>query len=180
MRLSRLVVGVFALLPMASAASERSPEQFAWEVGLSPVYSYLVVDDQGRPKGGGGVAHLLYQVSDAVGLRAGASWSSHSVDGANQRPSGILHVFSLNGGLTYSLDLLRVVPRIELAAGLLHRRLPGGASATDVGIVAGLGLDYALKPRLSVGGAIHYHGFITNPTNLPVYVAIGPRVALRW
>jgi hypothetical protein len=168
---------LLALAPSVSWAT-KLPEHRPWELTLSPVYAYLVVDGSSETRAGGAAAQLTYMLSESVGLRAGASWTLHDLEATQQREGGVLRVWSANVGLSYALDLLRARPAIELGAGILHSDGPNG-NGTDLGVMIGLALDYALYDWLTVGAALHYHGFLTDVTSLPVYVTLGPRVGVR-
>lgn len=150
-----------------------------WVVGLSPAYAFIVLSDQAEPKGGGAGAFVQYGLSDAFGLRFSALWTGHSVEGGEESAGGLYQVANLAAGLQYSFDLLSVTPSIEVGAGVLYLRYRG-ESATNLGLQIGLSVDYWLLDWLAVGASFHYHSFISNPADYPVYFDAGPRVAIRW
>jgi hypothetical protein len=95
------------------------------------------------------------------------------------REGGLFQVVSLTAGGSYSFDLLRVCPSLEAGIGVLYQRF-AGESATNLGVLFGLGLDYWLRDWISIGVAFHYHAFVTNLAQYPVYFDAGPRVSVRW
>jgi hypothetical protein len=156
-----------------------------WTLGFSPTYAFVVLEDATEPEGGGGLLFLTYGITDAVALRGSAGWSGHDVgetldSQGNTQVGGLFHVLHFSAGLSYEFDILTPLsPTIEAAVELLHRRF-AQAEATDFGVQLGICLDYWIRPWLALGAAFHYHAFVTNLADFPVYFSIGPRVAIRW
>lgn len=170
-----MLVGVLVSTTPAAAA----PGQ--WTLGFSPTYAFVMMEDQSEPDGGGAAIFLAYSLTESVALRLSGLWTGHGVEAVedDKQPSGLLHVISLTAGLSYALDLLAVTPALEAGIGVLHQRL-GDASSTELGLQLGLSVDYWLLSWLSVGAAFHYHAFLTNLAEYPVYFDTGPRISVRW
>jgi len=167
-------LGLVALPGRASAVNRGE-----WVVGLSPAYAFIVLSDQAEPKGGGTGIFVHYGLSDALALRFSGLWTGHNVEGTEESAAGLYQVANLAAGLQYSFDLLSVTPSIEVGAGVLYLRYRG-ESATNLGLQIGMSVDYWLLDWLGVGASFHYHSFISNPADYPVYFDAGPRVAIRW
>ncbi len=156
-----------------------------WTLGFSPTYAFVVLEDTTEPDGGGGLLYLTHGITDAVALRGSAGWSGHDVgetldSEGNTQAGGLFQVFHLSAGVSYEFDLLAPLsPYIEASVELLHRRAPQAAE-TDFGVQLGICLDYWIRPWLALGAAFHYHAFLTNLAEFPVYFSAGPRVAIRW
>lgn len=168
-----------AAAPASSAPPELLARPGSWSVGVSAVYAYLVLDDQLEPEGGGAELFASYQLSPTFSIRLAGLWSAHTVEQTDERAGGTIQVISAGASLAYAVDLLRWRPQIEVGIEILHRRLIK-STPTDAGIKVGLAIDYPIYRWLLVGGAAYYHGFITSPAEIPVYVALGPRISLAW
>ena len=152
-----------------------------WEIGLSAVYGQLIAASLGDPAGAGAGLSCALVLSEAFDLRAGVSWTHHSIEGNEQIPSYSFDIQAAHLGLGLRLDAIPMAPRLEAALGLLRSQGTGGPAALDLGIRLGLLLGGAVgPPGLWIGFGIYYHGFLTDITRLPVYLEIGPRVAWRW
>jgi hypothetical protein len=149
-------------------------------LSLAPRYAYLVTGGADDPDGGGAAVALRFGISDSAALHAAALWTSHAIDATEQRPQGAtLRVLSLIAGASYAIDAIPLAPRLEAGLGVLHQQLDDQAS-TDLALRIGLLLDYWLLDWLAVGASVYYHALLTDPTDLPVYVDLGPHLALRW
>ena len=82
-----------------------------------------------RPAGYGGAVDVHYGLDDTWGISAGSSAAHHPPDGEH----GAFDVAVLTAGVTYTVDVLVVVPTIRLdAAAYLARRLGiTGSQALD-------------------------------------------------
>ena len=168
------LVAIF-LVPRAGLASEEGE----WTVGLMPSYAFVVLDNQLEPEGGGGGVFVQYGMTDAISLQVAGSWTGHAIEATDDDPGGLYSVVSVTLGISYSLDMGRLRPAIDMGAGVLHQRY-GDASVTSMEILVGVVADYRLLPWLSVGVAFHYHAFLANPAQYPVYFDAGPRACLHF
>lgn len=164
-----------ALAPRPAAAAREGQ----WAVGLTPSYAFLVLNAQLEPDGGGAGLYLQYGVTDAISLLASGLWTGHTLEASEEDPGGLYQVLSVSFGISYTLDMGRIRPALDLAAGVLHLRY-GDQSTTSMSILAGLSADYMMRPWLSVGLAFHYHAYLANPAELPVYFDAGPRVTVHF
>ena len=163
------------------------------KVSLSLLPAAAVIKTNGAwPWGGGGGLDLRVGVSEALALRLTGSTTAHAVSaitdpatGALKDPGGTLLAFHAGVGVTYTVDILRLVPTIEASLGLLGTSIkaPGGATWTSTyafGIQLGLGLDYLVTPRWSVGAVLRYHAYLTRITDVPAYLYFGPRITVHF
>ncbi len=178
-RSAGLVLSLLLLLaPLGHGAAHASAAPALWELSLDGNYAYLVSESLGDPSGGGVALSLSASFSDSVSLRIRTAFTIHSVVGAEKSESGSLLMATTFLSICYALDTFPITPRIEAGTGLLYR--DGVENGVDWGLKLALSLDYALTRRLILGVAMRYYSFITDPGRLPVYVEMGPRVALRW
>jgi hypothetical protein len=91
----------------------------------------------GRIEGQFGLSDVL-----ALHLALGASW--HSRTGGTARATG------LAAGVTYALDVLRVVPFFEGGLAIVDQRGGDRAARLDAGAEVGLGGEYLLDRRWAV------------------------------
>ena len=155
-------------------AVERTP-RFAVGVTL-PVYAYVVLNGAGEPKGLGAGAEVRLRLSDTYSLHGSFLWTGHALE--DEEPSR-LRILSAMLGLGYRLDLAVLAPIVEFAAGLLHRSL-GDSRESDLGFRAGVSSTYWWTSWLGVGASLYYYGFASDPTDIPVYVTLGPHILGGW
>jgi hypothetical protein len=150
-----------------------------WVVGLAPSYAYIVLHGTGEPDGGGSGLFVHYGLSDAVAIQLSGLWTVHDIEGTEENEGGLYHVVNVAAGVRYAFDVLKVNPALEVAAGILYLRFHGD-SAVNLGLLMGICVDWWALDWLAVGAAFHYHAFLSNPNEYPVYFDAGPRVAFRW
>lgn len=146
---------------------------------VAPLYSYVVLDEQEEPSGGGCALTLAYQLTEAIAVQLGGLWSAHELAATEQRPGGALHLIGIAAAGRYALDALPFAPALEAGVELLHRRL-AGAAATDFAVLVGLSARHWVRPWLALGVQLYYHAFLTDLTKFPIFVNIGPTVAIRF
>ena len=91
--------------------------------------------------------------------------------------------YHAGAGITYAVDILRLVPYFDVSVGLLGLVQPtdkGPKPTFDFGVEIGLGVDYLINRRVAVGFVVRYHAYLTSITQIPVYMYAGPRVAIHW
>ena len=132
-----------------------------------------VVHVDGRsPWGEAAALDLEYGVADAWALRLSAEGSMHSVDKVVKPalPGGTVTTEALLAGLCYTIDVLRLVPYVDLEVGVA--RFGGAVQAPQTMFVSelGLGSDYYLNPRWRVGVSFQYlyrpQDLLSNPQGL--------------
>jgi hypothetical protein len=149
-------LGTAWLLGVLSAGPARADEE-DWSLSARAGVGGVTIDGR-TPLGPAVGADLLYGLTDAWSLRGSANVGVTAVsdDPKNDRPGGIVSSYALFAGLTYTVDVLRVVPYFE--AGLGAMRISGAVNETRnaIGAQAGLGAEYFLNPLISVGGIASY------------------------
>lgn len=157
------------------------------QIGIAPAYAISYVDPR-SPSGGGGDARLQYSITDAVGIQAVGGMTAHPLepDEEMKLKGGLMLTWYANLGVVYSLDVVRIVPFFELSLGALGviLREEGStkppAQSITVGAMLGLGADYLVTRRFSVGVALRYHASLSELDKIPLYLTVGPRVQLRF
>jgi hypothetical protein len=176
---------LLAGLPRAARADFKE-----WSVTLTPAYAIVYVDERAGSGGGGGV-DVGFGVSESLTLHASGFLSWHDLDATRTARAGTASAFAAMVGLTYSLDVIRLVPSFELALGAIGVRGDAAfgsgraaeavvASSTAFAVGLGFGIDYLVTRHVAVGAAVRYHALVTDLTRIPVYLYVGPRVTFRF
>jgi opacity protein-like surface antigen len=109
------------------------------------------------PWGLAGALDVEYGLDDAWSARASVGSLMHPVKGVPKvSPDGTLTLMSAVVGLTYTFDVLRLVPYASGGIGMV--RFSGGnepAHAT-LAMDLGVGADYLLTPRWACGASAQY------------------------
>ncbi|HVU49851.1 MAG TPA: hypothetical protein VHL80_04145 [Polyangia bacterium] len=109
-----------------------------------------------QPWGLAGALDLEYGLLEAFAARASVGVTSRPVSAVKGgHPAGTLQARTALVGATYTFDVVRLVPYMELGFGLLSWSGPG-APKTAFGTELGLGADYLLSPRWAAGGSAQY------------------------
>jgi hypothetical protein len=180
-----LQLAILSLLAAAPAAAEEPapprprPRPGDLVLGVAPSYAYVVLENKAEPNGGGVNLFLHYHLSSGVALRAAAGWSGHAIESTGNDPGGTYQVVNAALGLRYAFDLIPLNPAVEGGVGILQHRYQD-STALSVAVQFGVAVDTYVLPWLSVGAAFHYHAFLSNPSQYPVYFDLGPRVGVRW
>ena len=176
-------------LGMTLTVATPTPATAAEGEGLAAVgAAFATARADGRWAPGAGVAVAgQYGLDDAWSLRAGVSGSWHPVSADALRPGGHVRALGCSAGVTYTLDVLRVVPFVT--AGVAVQDLHGALrdARTDLGVELGGGADYLLDRRWSLGLELAYRilpvavaGDHDAFGGTPQALAAGLRVARRW
>ncbi|HEY3358374.1 MAG TPA: hypothetical protein VGQ83_34315 [Polyangia bacterium] len=177
-----IIVGLLCGAPGRAAAAEGE-----LVLSLTPVYS-IIKWDQRQPSGGGGVFDATYGLTEALSLRGTIFYTAQAADAdpAKGLPSGIMSVGGSLIGLSFAFDVLRVIPYIDIGIGALlttgagQKDSSGRGTFMDFGVEVGIGADYLVSRTFSLGLVARYYAFLTNLSNIPVYLWAGPRIAWRW
>jgi hypothetical protein len=155
-------------LGRAAAAAGENEWQAALRLGAGTVN----VDGR-KPWGIAGGLDVDYGITDAWGVRASVDASSHSVskvDDMDMRPAGSVSTRAALIGLTYTFDVLRLVPHANLQAGLIQL---AGAVMTPQSLFAmrlGIGADYFVTRHFTAGLSCQYlfepADLLSDPLNL--------------
>lgn len=191
-----IVIALLAsmLLAPGSAAAERRRVR----LGVQPIYALAFVDRR-DPSGGGVGADLAFGVTDALSVRVSGLVSFHPTGGLATQTGdtsgerigqgGTLSAFGAFAGLSYALDVLRIVPCFDLGIGIIGLRgdvrFGDGPAAQQLlptvnalAIELGFGADYLISRRWSVGFVVRYHALLTELERAPSFLYVGPRVSL--
>ncbi|MBK8480546.1 MAG: hypothetical protein IPL40_05165 [Proteobacteria bacterium] len=152
-----------------------------WQLTVAPVYAHLASAGAVEAPGGGARVEVRRAITAELGAQLGGFLSVQrrvGTDPASGRRWGELWGVGLDA--VYLVDLARWVPRVEAGLGLLWRGAGMGEPLLTPLLHLGLGLDHAPRTWLAVGLALHYYAPLEQPLELPTYLQIGPRLALRW
>ncbi len=166
-----------------STASAAEPARSPWILGLSPIYSFIVLDQNVEPDGGGGALIFQYRFDQTFGLQLSGMWSGHTIASTEETPGGFLQMITASAALRYAIDVIPYSPAIEAGVELLHQRYAddqASSQSNEFGVQVGLAFDYWIIPRLAMGGAFHYHALLTDVADFPVYFDLGLRLLTRW
>lgn len=171
-----LAIGLLAIVaPFAHAERRRV------RIGVQPIY-VLAIADHHAPSGGGLGADVAYNLTDGLALRATGFVGWHAEDGP---PSGTLSSFGAFAGLTYALDVVRIVPSFDLGIGAIGLRgtdhftaAPLQPNLTAFAVELGFGFDWLVTHRWSLGAVVRYHAMLSTLDRAPSFLYAGPRVSL--
>jgi hypothetical protein len=161
-----------------------------WTVSVAPSYAVAYVDAR-TAHGGGLWLDVDFGLSDALSLHATGFLNWHEGDATKTLEAGTLSAFGALIGITYTLDVIRLVPSFDISVGALGIRGDAafGSQAeaarvlppvTAFGASAGFALDYLWTRHVALGVAVHYQFFLTDPDRVPMYLLVGPRVQFRF
>ncbi len=170
-----------ALAAVLLGAPARADEK-EWVLSLDPAASLIHVGDASGWGGGGGL-DLTYGVTDALALRVTGAATGHVLGPTMTEPGDTLLAYYAGAGLSYAIDVIRLVPYVDVSLGLLgHAREINGAWQTtnNVGLEIGLGADYAINRRVSVGVVVRYFAVLQQVSSIPIYLYFGPRLAFHF
>jgi hypothetical protein len=103
-----------------------------------------------------GAVDLEYGFFEAFAARASVGVTSYPVSAVkNVSPAGTLQARTALVGATYTFDVVRLLPYMELGLGLLQWSGPR-APKTSFGTELGLGADYLITPRWAAGASAQY------------------------
>jgi hypothetical protein len=159
-------------------------------LSLTPMYA-VAYEDTRTANGGGFALDLGVGLSDALSLHARSALSWMDAPATKMLPKGALSTYAATVGLTYTLDVIRLVPAFDLSIGAVGLRgdltfgstsraaavaKPVDAFAVSLGFI----LDYLLTRHVSVGVEVRYHLLTNALDRVPMYLYAGPRVMVRW
>jgi len=181
----RLLVGILLLVARGAHADWKE-----LSVTVTPAYAVAYIDDR-TANGGGFAVDLGLGLSDTLSLHATSALTWHDAPATKMLPAGALSAFTAMLGLTYTLDVIRLVPAFDLSLGAVGIRgdTQFGATAraaavskpVDAFAVAlGFMLDYLLTRHVAVGVEVRYHALLTDLSRVPMYLYVGPRASFRW
>ena len=151
-------------------------------LSASPDFAFIHLDGH-TAWGGGGAVDVSYGLTDALAVRATGAFTAHGIGRTDVAPAGSVLAYHAGVGVTYAIDIVRVVPSLDFSLGLLGVRRPtsyGDQYTNQFGVEIGLGVDYLLSRRIAIGVVARYHAFLTAITELPAYFYAGPRVSFHF
>ena len=155
-----LGIGVAAIgLAVAAQPAGAAAGEDEWQ--LSARFGVGALDVDGRaPLGVLLGADLEYGLTDAWAARLAIAGGLHGVDAdaspGKQLPGGTVRTTSALVGVTYTFDVLRLVPYVQTGIGVINI---GGAvtrPSTTLDAELGLGADYLMTRRWALGGVLQY------------------------
>jgi hypothetical protein len=157
---------------MSLARAVAAAGENEWQVALRAGAGTVNIDGR-KPWGIAAGLDVEYGITDAWAVRASADASWHSVskvDEMDMRPAGSVSTRAALIGLTYTFDVLRLVPYANLQAGLIQL---AGAVMTPQSLFAmrlGIGADYFVTRHVTAGLAFQYlfepADLLSDPLNL--------------
>jgi hypothetical protein len=144
-----VTLAILCALPCPVHAAGSGEKQVSASLGFAVAGG----DDTARPGMQAGVEAMI-GVTDAWAGRAAVSgsWQPDSASGSPR------HVTALSLGATYSLDVVRWVPFVDLGFSLADLR-GGGASSQRLGPQVGMGVEYLLSRRWTLAALAHFDFF---------------------
>jgi opacity protein-like surface antigen len=177
-----LVLVAAPLACLLAAPIDARADEKEWILAIEPAAALIHVGDASG-WGGGGALDLSYGVTDAIAVRLTGATTGHVLSATKDDPGGPLVAYHVGAGLTYTIDIFRVVPYVDFDIGLLGTaRSVGGKwqTSNNFGMQIGLGADYLVNRRVAIGLVVRYNAFLTDLSNIPVYLYFGPRVAIHF
>ena len=144
-------------LGSGGARADEDDWQVAGRAGLAGV-----VADGRSPLGLGVGGDLQYGLDDAWSLHLSLSGAGQRVDAdtSHMLPGGTVWSYAAFAGLGYTMDVLRLLPTFEAGLGVLGMGGAVTSSRLAVGVQVGMGADYLLTPRFSLGLELRNHNEI--------------------
>ena len=168
------------------SGAARAAGESEWELAARLGAQTVSVDGR-KPWGPTLGLDVAYGLSDAWALRATLDASSHSVSPVNpqdSRPVGNVNRQAALVGITYTIDVLRLVPYVDLDIGVVHI---GGAVLQPQTLLAmqlGIGATWFVNRRWTAGLGFRYlfepEDLLSDPLNLgtnPFAFSITARVS---
>jgi hypothetical protein len=151
-----LAAAATALMASGSTAPAHADED-DWQVAARAGISSISIEGR-DPLGPRLALDGQYGLTDAWALRLTASGSRHSVseDAGRGLPGGAVLGYSAFAGVSYTMDILRLLPSFEMGLGILGVTGAVKTPRRSVGMQAALAADYLMGPRWSVGGVAEY------------------------
>jgi opacity protein-like surface antigen len=167
---------VVAASALGGGAAERAARADAddWQLSARAGLASVVMDGR-DPLGVGLGGELQYGFDDAWALRLSLGGAAQRVssDMSKQLPGGTIWSYSAFAGVGYTMDVLRLLPTFAAGIGVLGARGAVKTDHTNIGIQVGLGADYLLTPRFSLGATAEY---VFAPFDLFSHVLTGDQV----
>lgn len=125
------------------------------QIALTAGYARVTTDGR-RPAGLAAGLEGQYGLSDTWSARLGLALSLHPVDEDALRPGGLVRAVSVVAGVTYAVDVLRLIPFVDLGFGLLDVGGDVASYRRDMGFELGVGAEYLLSPKWTLAALARY------------------------
>lgn len=163
---SRILVLACLLSPAWAGAAEPV-------VSVAAVGGYACRAEESRQHGMSAGLDGAYAFDSFWAIKLAYQRNIHSGNGASF--SSDLVSF----GIRYQLDVLAIVPWVDLAPTLIASRGEGGPADTEVAVSTGFGLDWLLDETLFIGVATRFHQ-VLGAERFPAFLDVQARLGLRW
>jgi hypothetical protein len=155
----RLAAALVAFsIGLGAAAGAQAAGRDEWQLSLREGAGTINVDGR-TPWGNVTALDLEYGFLDAWAVRASLEDSLYSVSANSQAglPGGTIHSGAALGGITYAVDILRLVPYCDLELGVaeIGGAVVAGQSHKLVSEL-GCGGDYFITRRITAGFGFQY------------------------
>ncbi len=140
-------------------------------LGLGPGTANLPLRGSEGQSGFGGGAYAEYRFNHFLGLTLGGHYG-YQLSESEEMLAG-QHIASFWAGMIYNIDVATYVPFLTLAATSYIARpqlVDGEGNAVDLGLKAGIGVDYRRWRHWSFGLEANLHAFLTDLETYPVYL----------
>lgn len=150
-------VALLATLALALTPAAAWGDEDDWEVSGRAGLSSVVVDGR-DPLGVGLGVDLQYGLDDAWAARLSTHGARCGVTGddAHNLPGGTIWSYSAFAGINYTMDVLRLLPTFEVGVGYMGLAGAVRTPHRTFGIQVGIGAEYLLTPRFTVGAVAEY------------------------
>jgi len=170
------LVPLLTLAACFSGVTQRQARADAdeWQVAGRTGITSVVVDGR-SPLGVGLGTEVQYGINDTFAARLSLSGGLHRVSAQTKPtlPGGNIWSYAAFAGFGYTMDVLRLLPTFQAGIGVLGVRGAVENDHTAIGMQLGLGADYLLTPRFSLGLTAQY---VFAPFDLLSHVLTGDQV----
>jgi Outer membrane protein beta-barrel domain len=147
---------VAATVLFALGGTARAAGQGEWQLSAR-AGGANATGDPFSPWGFAGALDLEYGMGDAWAARATVGTLMHPVKAVkNVTVGGTLHATAALVGLTYTFDVLRLIPYVSSGVGVVQFSGDGEPAHSTFAMDLGVGADYLLTPRWAWGGSVQY------------------------
>jgi hypothetical protein len=167
-----LLVLALCLGCLLGGRSARAAGEKEWQASLRLGAANVNVDGR-KPWGFAGALDVEYGLTDAWALRASLATSIHPVSASgtmDMRPTGNVRTNAAMAGVTYTIDVLRLVPYADLQTGVVQFAGAVTDPALHWAAELGVGADYFWTRRWLTGVSFQYlftpADLLSDPLNL--------------
>lgn len=141
---------------LASGPTARAAGEDEWQL-TARVGGANATGNPASPWGLAAGGELEYGVTDEWSARLSIGTVAHPVDAVKDvSPAGTRRAMTAMLGATYTIDILRLVPFVSGGVGLLRWSGPGESGRLTWAMDLGVGADYLMTPRWSMGASAQY------------------------